>query len=263
MNTCAKYLFISPHLDDAILCCGGNIYALTNEKSEVLILTIFAGKPDPGALSHIAKYFHRACGLGDDAINSRRREDMAAATYLGAEVCHLDSLSCLYRKSKDGKPVYEKLRDIYHLDTRKEAATLIEVKKIILTSVDLGIFNEIYVPLGIGNHADHLITRKSLEDMAVSRRKRISSKLVYYEDIPYACRSKNIGIENSTLGSFTSYLKYIERKAWSSKIRAISLYKSQVHVIWKNVDTMEVQLTNYSHSIAGGRFAERYWKKRA
>ena len=43
----AKVLLISPHLDDAAMSAGATIAALTAAGSQVVVCTVFAGKPQP------------------------------------------------------------------------------------------------------------------------------------------------------------------------------------------------------------------------
>ena len=75
-------IFLSPHLDDAVLSCGGMIYQLAQAGQAVQVITIFAGDPPPGLLSPFAQSLHDRWQAGSVA---RRSEDIEALTLLGAE----------------------------------------------------------------------------------------------------------------------------------------------------------------------------------
>ena len=45
MSNNTKYIFLSPHLDDAIFSCSDYISKLTSEGEIVLVITIFSGYP--------------------------------------------------------------------------------------------------------------------------------------------------------------------------------------------------------------------------
>ena len=52
-------IFISPHLDDAVLSCGGGIARLTCSGERVTVVTIFTGDQSPGEpLSTLAVRSH-------------------------------------------------------------------------------------------------------------------------------------------------------------------------------------------------------------
>ena len=53
-----RWIYLSPHFDDAVLSCGGLIRAQSQEGLAVEIWTIFAGDPPPGPLSEFALKIH-------------------------------------------------------------------------------------------------------------------------------------------------------------------------------------------------------------
>ena len=98
-------LIISPHLDDAVLSCGG-LLSLANARGfDACVLTVFAGEPDPGDVGPLASWIHQLCGQGEDAVSARRVEDLAAGSLLGFDSIHLDFLDCAYRRSA-GRHLY-------------------------------------------------------------------------------------------------------------------------------------------------------------
>ncbi len=53
------YIYISPHLDDVPLSCGGTIVQQKTQGLNILIVTVFAGDPEP-PFSPFVQAFHRA-----------------------------------------------------------------------------------------------------------------------------------------------------------------------------------------------------------
>lgn len=71
-------IFVSPHLDDAILSCGGLIAKLTKEKKRILIVTVFT-----------------------KGINTVRiKDDMEVCKTLGADYLHLGFVDEVKRRSR-------------------------------------------------------------------------------------------------------------------------------------------------------------------
>ena len=84
------HIFLSPHLDDAVLSCGGAMRALVTQGEGVLGLNIFAGIPDYRRLSTFAAEQHHHWGDPADPVAARRTEDEAALQLIGAEVQYWD-----------------------------------------------------------------------------------------------------------------------------------------------------------------------------
>ena len=53
------YIYISPHLDDVPLSCSGTIVQQKAQGLNILIVTVFAGDPEP-PFSPFVQAFHRA-----------------------------------------------------------------------------------------------------------------------------------------------------------------------------------------------------------
>ena len=80
------HVYLSPHLDDVALSCGGRIWQQAQTGDSVLVVTIFAGAPPPDVpLSPFARELHARWGYLSDADVVRREEDQASLTHLGAE----------------------------------------------------------------------------------------------------------------------------------------------------------------------------------
>ncbi|MFN2182380.1 MAG: PIG-L family deacetylase, partial [Anaerolineae bacterium] len=53
-----KHVYLSPHLDDAVMSCGGTIHRQTSRGDQVLAITIFSGNHQGGELSPFALVQH-------------------------------------------------------------------------------------------------------------------------------------------------------------------------------------------------------------
>ena len=107
-NEFMKWVYLSPHLDDAVLSCGGLIWEQIRSGGNVEIWTICAGAPPTGDLSGFAKELHERWGLGMDAVSKRRMEDQVACRILGAGHKHYDIPDAIYRRDpKTGEILYD------------------------------------------------------------------------------------------------------------------------------------------------------------
>ncbi len=102
-----SWLYLSPHLDDAALSCGGLIWEQAQSGEEVSLWTICAGDPPSGPLSPFAESVHARWGTGREASAARRAEDIRSCAILGAAFHHLSIPDCIYRRSpKTGEVLY-------------------------------------------------------------------------------------------------------------------------------------------------------------
>lgn len=150
-----KIAVLSPHLDDGVLSCGDYIAHETAIGNEVTIITIFTGYPSSVELSDAAKIYHSNCFLSDDSMRYRKNEDIAACDLLNCKYLHLDFFECLYRRKANGDYVYSQLSNIYYLDFEDTEGVELLFEKL---SCIVSQFDILLAPLGLGNHADHLLT---------------------------------------------------------------------------------------------------------
>lgn len=258
MDQSSSILFVSAHLDDAVLSCGATIGDLTR-KARVDILTVFSGVPEPRQVTDLSRWFHGTCGLGDDAIRVRRREDETAARLLGAETLHLDLLECLYRRDIQGSPKYTRIGQIFEVDPGAEAETSARIMSAVGEAARLRDYRTIYVPLGIGCHIDHLLVRAAAESLRNSIATDGNPALVYYEDLPYASRNCDPHWQATLAQALRPDVRRIDDHAWRTKIAAIEAYESQVRMMWPVIADMEYELYSYAVHVGDGEPAERFW----
>jgi len=253
-----QFLFLSPHLDDAVLSSGAYICGLAQNSNRVTIATVFSGPADPRYLSPLAKSFHGACGLGDDAMLARKSEDDTAAGFLNAESIRLNLSECLYRRDEGGRYRYKDPGDIFSGDVDRENDTAEIIRAALSERLNYDDFEEIHIPLGIGRHIDHLVSRRAVETLlAGTGKSRI--KLRYYEDIPYVCWRRDASWEAQLAGGLESYPYAISEAQFDRYLQAVALYKSQINVLFENSRQMKAQLISHYRS-GGGTFAGRLWR---
>ena len=247
-----KILIVSPHLDDAVLSLGDFIYKNINNGNKVDVLTIFSGTVPKEDLSEAAKKFHSNCFLDENSMKYRKEEDKKSHDFLGCTSYYLDLPECLYRKNK-GSYLYPELSNIYHLeDNDKEILDTLynELNKYVYK------YDEVYAPMGLGGHADHLAVNKSITKLY----KNMKFNLFFYEEVAYVCyyyRKR----KTSNWGDNLKY-KYIDitDKEFNHGLDAILIYRSQLNILWKNLNQLldDLNVFSYKYSKDNKRM-KRLW----
>ena len=236
----AVHFYLSPHLDDAVLSCGGLIASQVAGGEGVIVLTVCAGDPGPGPHSEFAQSLHARWGGGSSLIGDRRTEDRMACGRLGASVVHFDLRDAVYRRGPAGEVLYPSEEAIFAAPHPFETV-LVESLAVRLA----GAFPtnaRVYCPSAIGGHVDHRLTRAAAE--------RVGWGLWYYRDFPYAARGGTLPPDlPSPAGDEVVFpLSAEEVQAWAA---AISEYPSQLSTFWPDVYTLYQELRAF-HDRAGG-----------
>ena len=250
MPTAYDSIYLSPHLDDAALSCGGQIFQQTAAGKRVLIVTITAGDPAVTTVSTYAQSLHARWELVVDAVAARRQEDIAANQILGAETLHWSVPDCIYRYDPDtGAPFYVSDPDIFGEVNPVETSLINQLAQ---QMVALPAANRVYAPLTIGHHVDHQLTRTAAE-LAFG-----VQQLVYYEDYPYAeqpgARERVIAVNQSQWHAEVMPLNEADVKA---KIEAIFAFKSQLSTFFDSRQHLEQRVRDFTATVGG----ERVWQR--
>ncbi|NPV68936.1 MAG: hypothetical protein HPY64_17560 [Anaerolineae bacterium] len=257
------HLFLSPHLDDAVLSCGGLIHRLVAAGERVAVHTIMAGRPPrPLPQSPILADLHARWATIGDPIDTRRREDIRALSQLGALARHAAIPDCVYRVTYTpaGEPVAlypseESLWAAIHpVDT---APLLLDATPLLYPQTDV-----LHIPLGAGGHVDHRLVRDWGRRLA---RANPGLDVFYYEEYPY---SLNQGAVEAALAAFNPppdlapILHLLDDDALAAKIAAIACYESQISTFWRDATDMADAVRRDALAIGGGIPAEREWQPR-
>ena len=249
------HVYASPHLDDAALSCGGQIWEQVRAGARVLVVTVFAGAPEVGGLfSPFAQELHAQWGLAADAPLRRREEDGEALTRLGADVAYWPYLDCIYRQTPDGHFPYDGEKALFG-EVHPADEELVTELTGRLSALSLGRGGALYVPLGVGHHVDHQIVRRAAE--------RCGCVPVYYEDFPYAEEPQALQ-EALLSGPWQAEVAPISAEALEAKLSAIACYRSQLGMLgWADAAEMAVAVRAFAERTEGGVLSERYWRRGA
>jgi LmbE family N-acetylglucosaminyl deacetylase len=236
-----RYIYISPHLDDAILSAGGLIYEQTSCGAEAEIWTVTAGFPPDGDLSPFAQAIHHSWGVASaaDVISARRAEDRKAARIVGAKAIHFDFLDCIYRRGRDGNWLYDS--GIFvppHEEDADFPARLAETLSALLLPTD-----RLVCLFGIGSHVDHVLTRRAVE--------ALRRPLYYLADVPYVFRKPaELGIHTSGRKVEICGISDIGFWTW---LEAAAAYQSQIGSLFESGAEMEALFQQYWSEYLGIR----------
>ena len=154
----ARIVVVSPHLDDAVLGCGG----LLADHPGATVLTVFAGAPD--AYPDPMTWWDRLSGFasGDDPLDARRKEDAKALGELGATPAWLEFVEHQYLDRED----------------RARPATIVDALETAIRRADPTM---VVAPFGLAN-PDHDCTHEA----ALLVRERLPGPAWFcYEDTGY------------------------------------------------------------------------------
>lgn len=229
-----RWVYLSPHLDDAVLSCGGMIREQVSSASRVEIWTICAGNPPSGPLSSYAAALHHRWQLKRSAAAGRRKEDRAACHMLGARPRHLPIPDCIYRRLPDGSPVVHSDTALFQPLHPGEAAlvqSLAEMLAALLAPDD-----RLVCPLSLGGHMDHRLTRAAAETLA--------RPLWFYADYPYIVLEK-IDVSGWVQPGWQAARQPVSAEGLSAWQNAIAAYRSQVSTFWQDETAMRAQMRAY------------------
>jgi len=249
--------YLSPHLDDAVLSCGGLIHQQAQQGLQPLVITVFAGVSELRQLSPFAEQQHSWWGFPVDAVARRRCEDATALSFIGAEYEHWNYLDCIYRQDpQSGAFLYAREAALFGEVHHAEQALIDELKRHLELELPMET-TLIYAPLAVGHHVDHqLVSRAAL------CLRRHGFQVRFYEDFPYADDPSRLAL---ALQQWTTQpracLQLLDAPTVAKKILAISHYRSQLNMLFGGEETVERRVRSYLLTVGGGQgSAERYWK---
>ena len=156
-----RWIYLSPHFDDAVLSCGGLIWEQARAGIAVEIWTIFAGDPPPGPLSDFAVVNHKLWGVttGEETVTMRKAEDEAAAGIVGADLVHFEIPDCIYRRSPRGEYLYTETV----MTSPRPAEKGLPRRIATALKSELREDDTLVCPLSLGGHVDHILARRAAE----------------------------------------------------------------------------------------------------
>lgn len=239
-----QHVYLSPHLDDAILSCGGLIHRQRAAGEPVIVITLCAGSPNYSRLSPFAQQYHAAWGNLPDPVASRRAEDRTVLGRWGVTAHHCNTLDSLYRRV-DGKVAYPDLAALFGEPHPQERDTLPRLWQQELESLPSNPAGAtIYAPLAIGNHVDHQLVR-----VLALRLINDGWRIWFYEDYPHVERSGALQAAQAWFGSVFWRARTIPIDV-NAKIAAIRGYKTQVPFVFGDERAMVRRVKQFTAETA-------------
>ncbi|MEO8196008.1 MAG: PIG-L family deacetylase [Thermoanaerobaculia bacterium] len=228
-----RWLYLSPHLDDVALSCGGQIAAAARAGVSVDIVTIFAGDepgPDLPPASPLVQQIYDLWRLPPgEVMASRRREDTAACSVLSARATHWELQEAIHRyEPGQNAALYPSLERLFGVvDPREEGLVAALAERFAaLTGVAEG--TRIAAPLGVGGHVDHRIVRAAAE-------RAFGAALLYYEEFPYVVWKLWALWRAGIYGrSWKALRQPVAPEDVAVRIAAIACYASQVNPLFRS-----------------------------
>ena len=241
-------IYLSPHLDDVALSCGGQIWTDTTVHQSSLIVTVMAGDPPQNTGSPYVDRLHRRWNLAENAAALRRQEDVSACRLLGSDYWHWDVPDCIYRHHPvSGEPFYVSDADIFGPVHPQEMSL---VDRLVRLMAALPAHDRLVIPLTAGHHVDHQLVRLAAERGSRPERR------VYYEDYPYVRDEAALAAVIPTgSGDWQAQVIPLTGTAVSAKIEAAAAFKSQISTFFNGRSDLAVQISDYVQKVGG----ERLW----
>lgn len=259
INSQYRHIYLQPHLDDAVLSAGGSIAFQTATGQKVLVVTVFGGGPaTEGQLGAFASQNQQRRGLGPsaaEAVNTRRAEDDAAVSSLGADTLWLTYPDAIYR----GNPPFYASDDALFGMVSPGDMQLDEVLAQLFQDIhERAPLAALYAPLGVGHHVDHQLCCSAADRLA---QRKVNVK--FYEDFPYVTRPGALESRQQEL-RIPMEPELVEVSGQiPAKINAIAQYRTEVPLLFGTEDAMENAVQSYSSSIRRtypGIQIERFWR---
>ena len=234
-----RWIYLSPHLDDAVLSAGGLIYEQTKSGLPVEIWTFMCGYAPDDEQSPLAQLLHSQWGFSsaEETTRMRREEDKNAAAIVGAKPVHFDFLDCIYRRSKNGEWLYSDISVPPHPEDEHIPAQVAEAISALLMPDDL-----LVCQLAVGSHVDHLLVRLGAE--------LLGRPLLYDIDVPYIFDNpEELGPKSAGMKETVQSITETGLISWKE---AVVAYKSQIAVLGDSFNTPE----------KAQAAIQSYWKER-
>ena len=267
MTDSLRYVYLSPHYDDASLSCGGAIHKYVQSGQTVLVVTVCAAPPQPGdPLSPFAQELHSFWGSPEDVVATRRTEDQRAMAALKVDNLQLEFSDCIYRgQPNEGVWYYNDDTELFGQIHPADLALADEIAASIIGQVPVDDNTVICAPLTVGNHIDHQLVHAAAWQLQDKIR-----ALVFFEDYPYSDPGfAPHGLQHTPdLAKTLARLKQanlqpqlvsLAEEDVQAKISSIAAYESQIPFLLGGQSEMAEMVRNYAALVGDGSPAERVW----
>ena len=238
-----EWIYLSAHFDDVALSAGGLIWEQTQRGDRVEVWTICAGDPPSDMpLTDYGRMLHMFWELGDPVPYQRSLEDAAACRVMGAAYRRYTVPDNIYRCAPGSDQAIVQVPDDNFGPLEPVESYLIPpVADFLRKNLPDGC--EVAVPLAIGHHRDHILTRRAAERLGLS--------LWHYVDLPYYERTRPDlgGLIPAGAEAFSLPIGPYALKAWQD---AVARYRSQIIMLWGDETEMRAAIDGYLTDGQGG-----------
>ncbi|GAB4215242.1 MAG: PIG-L family deacetylase [Roseiflexaceae bacterium] len=253
LNDHYLHVYLSPHLDDAALSCGGAILQQRAAGEPVLVVTICTAAPPPeGPFNALAQRFHADWGLApEQVVSARLEEDRASMERLGVDYWWANRLDAIYRVPE----VYDSRDALFSPRNANNDLLLADLHGLLAALAERLPHATFYAPLAIGYHVDHQITHRAALEV-------LADRLLCYEDIPYVNWPGAIEQRMGELaGAFTPQRLPIG-PALPGKLEAIAAYSSQLNELFGSPEGMRSSVSAYAQRVRPEHddYGEQQWR---
>ncbi|WP_117161172.1 PIG-L deacetylase family protein [Paraliobacillus sp. X-1268] len=221
-------LIMSPHIDDAFLSLGGTIHLLSSKGVDIKVVNVFSKtnfsiKPSMTDIQRIRR--------NEEMLNANLVRNISSNNNIDVEFLGIPDAVMRGHKVND---VLDYPRGNTHME---EYSLKTELVSIIKNLIKTNKKSTIFIPLGIGNHIDHVILRDAFfESMPTGYNKQV---ILGYEEQPYSfIRSTTVEIPKEKEVLFT-----IDPKVKAAIVRN---YSSQIHEVEKFIKSLEEYSERFS-----------------
>jgi LmbE family N-acetylglucosaminyl deacetylase len=221
-----RWIYLSPHLDDAVLSAGGLISDQSRVGIPVEIWTFMCGYAPEADVSPFAALLHQLWGFSsaEETTRLRREEDKQAAAMVGAKVLHFDFLDCIYRRGADGEWLYS---DVFLPPHPQDAHIPAQIAETISSHLEPD--DVLVCQLAVGSHVDHVLVRQGAELLGRSLRYDIDVPYIFY-------KPEELSLKSAGMQEVVQPVTEAGLRSWKEAILA---YKSQLPVLGEAFDTPE------------------------
>lgn len=223
--------FVSPHFDDAVLSAGALITYLS-QHTKIVIINVFT-KSDESVNTFSAKTYLKQCGYTNatQLYIDREHEDAFVFKNIADKIINLGFVDALWRKKYkrgilsrlfSGIPELQVMYPTYKFHVTRGSIARQDLKTLELIKIKLQeCIKEknpvVFCPFGIGNHIDHIMTRKACEELYTD--------VIYWSDYPY-----NLKKSEKT----DAFISYSFEENLSHKQNLIKGYQTQYAAMFGN-----------------------------
>ncbi len=233
-------LVLSPHLDDAVLSCGG----LLLQHSDAEVITVFSADPPvprPKALATVA------------LPEERRAEDACAMGKLGCSYHLADLPDAIDRVGPNEDRLYPRLSALFGPVAVADAPVC---ESIVAVVTPLLADRLLFCPMAVGAHVDHQLCAHAGRRLLAA-----GFEVLFYEDAPYVYPEPGPAVAGDSIrkaaGRLRARVSGIENIAIDTEAKAevVACYTSQITALFG--DMRGYRRSSQSHYASLGSNIER------